>query len=323
LSRSLIPTEVLYHRLREKARQISGRDCFPRFLRLLLLGHIPGNELVELWFRDGSQVGLPAEDGITNVIGVHVEVPEGRATWEVSVDSRYEDKADSDFNKRLPGADLKKSYVAALPFPWSSKEQWAQKKTALGKWREVRVFDASSIGTIVDASTVNAMPALEYFQLLPSGIIPVSAMAQEYTLSFHACLARDRDRIEAAQADLAGWLSGHDRPLVILAPTVPFACHLIDSVLEGGASGALGIEGAYAIDNIAAYRMIQTECYVDNIVFVPTFFGLQDCHIRARRGRLPMPPIVVPITGSNDSHLHQLRLAGASVIDARRCVFDE
>jgi hypothetical protein len=101
--------------------------------------HFPFGEGVRQRGADGM---LIAEEGTDYV-------PLGASTWEVGAGADPRRKANDDYRDRRDGPFGKSPSDAAFVFVtarrWDGHEDWAETKSADGRWREVRAYDAHDL----------------------------------------------------------------------------------------------------------------------------------------------------------------------------------
>lgn len=106
---------------------------------------------------DGTRIDFPSGvgalsggwDGLVECDGAHPYVPMGRSGWELSTDRNAQRKAESDYNKRrdkvLAEERAAMAYVAVNCGPWIKAREFADKRSAEGEFREVRVLNADDL----------------------------------------------------------------------------------------------------------------------------------------------------------------------------------
>lgn len=120
----------------------------PELLAKLATASIGPGPHVHFGAQESVQLG--GWDGVTNAPTASGYVPSGMSGWEISTQRRnIGRKAQEDYEKRTadPGQlDLAQStYVFVTPRNWSAKEAWAKERRSEGKWRDVRVYDATDL----------------------------------------------------------------------------------------------------------------------------------------------------------------------------------
>jgi hypothetical protein len=123
--------------------------------------------------RTGEGAGLADYDGVVEATRGTPFVPEGPSVWEMGVGGAPAKKANSDYRTRTKdslGIDKAiTTFVFVTPRRWPKKRDWASRKRAEGKWRDVWVLDADDIEQALDEapavhfwlSEMLGMPAAE------------------------------------------------------------------------------------------------------------------------------------------------------------------
>lgn len=124
------------------------RDCqdhLPLVVRRLIRATSPG--ISQILIPAGDSVHYSGWDGILDVnIGTEY-IPEGYSVWEFSTNQKIKDKAEDDYQKRTNdalGVDrTAATYVFVTARVWADKDEWVAEKQRDGKWKDVRVYDAT------------------------------------------------------------------------------------------------------------------------------------------------------------------------------------
>ena len=129
------------------ADSLDARATLPQVLRRLIRATRRDIKWAE--FPAQEQTQRPGWDGIVEAGAGDSFVPEGTSVWEMGVDKNLQKKADDDFSKRTKsalGLDRSKlTFVFVTPRKWQKKADWCKTKAALGKWKEVRVYDSATL----------------------------------------------------------------------------------------------------------------------------------------------------------------------------------
>ena len=129
------------------ADTLDARGTLPQLVRRLI--RATGKDIKRIAFPAEEQTQRPGWDGIVEAGAGDDFVPEGTSGWEVGADKNPQKKAEEDFTKRTKdslGLDKKKTtFVFVTPRKWQKKGEWCRAKTALGAWKEVRVYDSASL----------------------------------------------------------------------------------------------------------------------------------------------------------------------------------
>ena len=153
------------------ADRVDARYQLAHLLRRLVRHENDQVQQVEM--RTGEGAGLPGYDGIVEATRCTPFVPDGLSVWEMGVGKDPAEKANSDYKNRtedsLGIAKATTTFVFVTPRRWPKKTDWAAKKRAEGKWRDVRALDADDIEQALDEapavhfwlSEMLGMPAAE------------------------------------------------------------------------------------------------------------------------------------------------------------------
>lgn len=119
----------------------------PALVRDLVLATVPRATRVS--FRTGAGVQLGGWDGLVQADPGNAFVPDGLSGWELSVDGKVKQKANSDYRERtndpLGVVPAQSAFVFATPRRFAGKDAWAQARQRERIWREVCVYDADDL----------------------------------------------------------------------------------------------------------------------------------------------------------------------------------
>lgn len=199
---------------------LDAKSAFPDLIRRLLAS-TPGISNLEMRTHEG--VAAPGWDGTANSTGA-AALPSGPLRFELGTDAKPKQKAQSDYDKRVPpGAeDSGATFVFATPRNWAGGQNWAIERARDGQFAGVRVLDAHSI----EAWLLTA-PAVHYWLSERLGYRPRDA----YTITtwWDRFSSRTSPRLpesffiagrESESAKLASFLSAglNAEPITVSAP---------------------------------------------------------------------------------------------------------
>lgn len=119
----------------------------PELLRLLVRATIP--RISRLHFPSGEGVRQRGPDGVLVADDANEYVPLGPSTWEFGTSRDPRRKANEDYANRTEGPlgfdTTDAAFIFVTPRPWDGHLKWAEEKTAEGRWREVRAYDAHDL----------------------------------------------------------------------------------------------------------------------------------------------------------------------------------
>ena len=129
------------------AETIDARAQLPALLRTLV--HSTGSNLIAVDFPAFDNSQRKGWDGQVTSGSATPWIPRGQSGWEFGCDKNPQTKAEADYRARTAGVPAKErkstTFVFVTPRNWSGKDSWAKAKRVLGKWRDVRAFDASDL----------------------------------------------------------------------------------------------------------------------------------------------------------------------------------
>lgn len=159
--------------LEDWAATLDARATLPRLIRRLLLAGGRVRNIDE--FGAEEQTQRPGWDGIAEAGAGDAFAPEGTSGWEMGVDKDYRKKFEDDLKKRSKsslGLDPKKTtFVFVTPRKWQKKAECIKGKTALGVWKEIRVYDSVSLEQWLERSLAVDVWLAERLGLKPEGVI--------------------------------------------------------------------------------------------------------------------------------------------------------
>lgn len=84
-------------------------------------------------------------------------IPLGKSGWEFGVNKNPAQKAEDDFASRVKSVNAAArrdtTFVFVTPRNWPGKAVWAEEKRRLGKWKDVRAYDASDLEQWLEGSS--------------------------------------------------------------------------------------------------------------------------------------------------------------------------
>lgn len=122
---------------------LDAKGAFPDLIRRLLTS-TPGVTNLEMRAHEG--VAAPGWDGTATSTGAAV-LPDGALRFELGTDAKPKQKAQSDYDKRVPpvAEDSRATFVFATPRNWPGGQGWAIERARDGHFSGVRVLDGYSI----------------------------------------------------------------------------------------------------------------------------------------------------------------------------------
>jgi transcriptional regulator with XRE-family HTH domain len=210
---------VTARHLEEWARTLEARSVLPQLVRRLI--RATGQGLVRVRAPAGEQTQRPEWDGRVEASGAAEFVPQGLSVWEMGVEKEPKAKAEADFTKRqkrsLGVVRRTSTFVFVTPRKWQKKAAWAEEKTKLKSWREVRVYDSACLEEWLESAPAVDTWLARQLGLCPPGLIDVDEYWNDLraltdpSLEAEVYLASRAKEFEQLKA----WLEGPPDTLVI------------------------------------------------------------------------------------------------------------
>lgn len=146
-----------------KAKQIhdwaenntDARHLLPVLLRKLIHS-TAGHGLRPVDFPGYDNAERKGWDGRVEADKATLWIPEGKSCWEFSTEKKASNKADLDYKARLrsvsPAERAECTFVFVTTRNWQGKTTWKNHKHSEGKWKAVRVLDASDLEQWLEVS---------------------------------------------------------------------------------------------------------------------------------------------------------------------------
>jgi hypothetical protein len=160
----------------ELVRWADSREApgdLPRLIRRLILE--TGRGVVQLGFPGGEGIATGSWDGTARATVDTAFVPAGLTLWELSVEKNVKPKADKDYAKRLttpngsPAEDC--SYVAVSLRRWAKRLEWANAKSAEGRWKAVRAYGVDDLEAWLESAPITHAWLSELLGFHPHGLL--------------------------------------------------------------------------------------------------------------------------------------------------------
>lgn len=169
-----------------------AKSNLPLLIARLIRATGPAATFLE--FPRGADVYTGGWDGIVKCGEETAFVPEGISLWEMGTESDVKGKADEDFEKRLSDplrfVPSECVFVFVTTRKWTQKAKWVRAKKALGKWKDVKVYDSINLDQwLSDAPAVGWWLSVISGNLPPEGIMSAEQVWKEYAVSPNHTLA--------------------------------------------------------------------------------------------------------------------------------------
>ncbi len=126
---------------------LQARSVLAVFLRKLV--HSTGQELSHVDFPGYDNAERKGWDGQVEAGAATPWVPLGKSGWEFGCNEEPKQKAEGDYAARVNAIPTPErtetNFVFVTPRTWKGKDNWAKEKQALGEWKSVRAYDASTL----------------------------------------------------------------------------------------------------------------------------------------------------------------------------------
>lgn len=269
----------------------AGGDL-PRLIRRLIL---ETTTVEHIDFPGGGGVASGGFDGVVRTSAASDFVPAGLSVWEVSVQDGANAKADGDYDKRADTPDASRTadctYVQVICRPWTNRLTWATKRTAEGRWREVRAYNVDSIETWLEQAPATRAWLARRIGLPADGVTPIDDWFQAWQDATDP--PTTNDLVLAGRADQVDRL----RELLIADPRIVTiggdlrseelrAC--VAAVLlapEGPAN--LGAKALFVDDRDSFHRLLRHPAPIVLIIPDPTWLPVDPAHHH----------VVIPVPG--------------------------
>ena len=120
----------------------ASRNLLPVLIRRLIRECLPPQYITEMNFPGYENTSRPGVDGILITTTSTEYIPEGKSFWECGTSKNCREKANGDFDKRPPDADV--SFVFVTSRNWTGKDNWIATKQE-ASWRKVTALDANDL----------------------------------------------------------------------------------------------------------------------------------------------------------------------------------
>lgn len=137
-------------------QHLNSKDNFPRLISKLISETTRRDTVVHI--AVGSETYLSGWDGIVTCQEATHFVPLGVSLWEIGTNGS-DVKANSDYKKRTNdslGFEKKEcTFIFVTTTLWQGKDQWANDRKAENVWKNVKVYDSTSITDWLEKSLVS------------------------------------------------------------------------------------------------------------------------------------------------------------------------
>lgn len=204
------------------ATKIEARQHLAVLLRRLI--HSTGSDLTHVDFSGFDNAERKGPDGQVEAGAATAWIPQGKSFWEFGVDKDVVRKAKKDHSNRSTSVPVSEQLSSTLmhvtPRNWPAKAELATQLQAEGKWKSVRVLDASDLEQWLEESIPAQMWIAERLEWPVSGFQTLDHCWDRWSAASHPPMTRDafEPSIAAYRRRFAEWLAKpSERPLVVSA----------------------------------------------------------------------------------------------------------
>ena len=265
--------EIRAARIEEWADTIGARDKLPALLRRLIC--TTGDNLARVDFPAFDNAQRPGLDGEVETMTPTPWIPAGRSVWEFGCDKRPGRKANSDYAKRVKsvpqGERRDATFVFVTPRNWQGGRSWAEGKSALREWRDVRAYDAGDLEQWLEQSAETQIWFAERLRIPVRGYRSPDMCWSDWADTCELALSPALFSVaEGSAADLQRWLDAPPaKPFIVSADSpdeaLAFACHLVrDATPDADKPGA----GALVFDTPDALQRFRLSNAAPHIAII-------------------------------------------------------
>jgi len=280
----------------------------------LILETGPG--VIELGMPAGEGVASGDWDGTVRSTQATPFIPLGLSLWELSVDSHVGTKADKDYKKRTttpdgsPTADC--TYVEAILRRWNKRTEWANDRTAEGRWKTVRATGVDGIESWLESAPVTHAWISEQLGYSPHGLRSAETWWEGWSAATTPAIPVDLvlcGRKDEADA-LLSRLTSHPQISTVKAGSLQEILAFIAAVGKRADTEGAGqiLARTVFVDDLVAWRTLLEQ--QSPLVLIPRGGQLKD--------EIPAGThhhIVVPVVGAADADIELPPIDAAQAIE--------
>ena len=232
--------EIRAARIEKWADTTGARDKLPALLRRLIC--TTGDNLARVDFPAFDNAQRPGLDGEVETMTPTPWIPDGRSIWEFSCDRRPRRKANGDYAKRVEsvpqGERRDATFVFVTPRNWQGGRGWADGKSALREWRDVRAYDAGDLEQWLEQSAETQIWFAERLGIPVSGYRSPDMCWSNWADTCEPALSPALFSVaDGSATDLQLWLDAPPaKPFIVSADSpdeaLAFACHLVREAMH-------------------------------------------------------------------------------------------
>lgn len=143
---------VTRNHLEDWAERIDSKGDLPYLISRLVRATTPSSTQAD--FPSGSAAYVGGWDGVVTCGEDTAYVPKETSLWEFGTEADNKGKADDDYDKRTidPLGYTQKDcvFIFVTPRFWKQKDKWIKAKKAEGIWKDIKVYDSSTLEQWLD-----------------------------------------------------------------------------------------------------------------------------------------------------------------------------
>lgn len=278
-----------------------ARNLLAVFLRRLI--HSTGHGLRRVDFPGYDNAERHGWDGWVEAGEATPWIPEGKSGWEVSTSKNMRKKADDDYKARLGSVSAAEraecTFVFVTTRNWSGKTDWEKRKHSEGKWKAVRVFDASDLEQWLEESIPVQVWLAEQFGMPVTGFKTLDQHRQEWEEASDPPMTPVlfEPSITSHRQTFKDWLEKpSERPFVVAADSrdeaLAFLAYLFDDTAKRSGNRAVVFESAQTLQKLAASQapFIPIACTEETERELATVYRRFHCIIVCPRNAIDSKP---------------------------------
>ena len=256
--------QITAHQIESWADTIRAREQLPALLRTLV--HSTGTNLTAVNFPAFDNSQRYGWDGQVTSGSATPWIPRGESGWEFGCNAIPQQKAERDYLNRttdvnVPAKERKSTtFVFVTPRNWHGKDSWAKDKRNLGKWKDVRAFDASDLEQWLEQSIPAQTRMREFQRGAAQGIVTLGHVWREWAGATGPELPKAlfAPAVQQHKEGLEAWLKAPPtRPFVVTADSTLEALAFLNCALgQLGDSCPGSYERTIVIRSLEAFRNI-------------------------------------------------------------------
>lgn len=246
------------------SERLNTRALLSVLLRRLI--QTTGVNLTKIDFPGYDNSERPGWDGQAETDAATPWIPSGASGWEFGCNENSQQKANDDYSSRVAStsvAERKKiTFVFVTPRNWSGKQKWVAARRSEGKWKEVRVLDASDLEQWLEQSAPTQAWLAEQLGVPAPGIASPNEIWDRWAKVTEPELSKTlfSGAIAAHKSGLRIWLDQPPtRPFVIAADSEDEALAFAVCALEAvGENPAQFIDRTIVLRSVEALKKVST-----------------------------------------------------------------